>query len=42
LSACWALLLPITAALLLAMTWTSAIRYYHGERSNWKGRSYQR
>lgn len=42
LSACWALLLPITAALFLAMTWTSAIRYYHGERSRWKGRSYQR
>jgi hypothetical protein len=36
----WALTLPIAAALFLAMTWTSAMRYAHGERSRWKNRSY--
>ena len=38
----WALGLPLIAALFLAMTWTSAIRYWRGERSRWKGRVYQR
>lgn len=38
----WALGLPIIAALYLAMTWTSAFRYYRGERSRWRGRHYQR
>jgi hypothetical protein len=34
----WALCLPLTAALFLAMTWTSALRYWRGERTRWKGR----
>ncbi len=38
----WALCLPLIAALFLAMTWTSAIRYWRGERTRWKGRVYQR
>jgi hopene-associated glycosyltransferase HpnB len=38
----WALSLPLIAALFLAMTWTSAIRYWRGERTRWKGRVYQR
>jgi hopene-associated glycosyltransferase HpnB len=37
----WALGLPLIAALFLAMTWTSAIRYWRGERTRWKGRIYQ-
>src|SRR5215510_11162762 len=40
-SAAWALGLPLVAALFLAMTWTSAIRYWRGERTRWKGRIYQ-
>ncbi|MCG3202640.1 MAG: hypothetical protein NFCOHLIN_02525 [Gammaproteobacteria bacterium] len=42
LSAAWALLLPLVAAWYLAMTWSSAARYYRGERSRWKGRVYER
>jgi hopene-associated glycosyltransferase HpnB len=42
LPAVWALLLPLIAAWYLAMTWSSASRYYRGERSRWKGRVYQR
>lgn len=38
----WVLGLPFIAALFLAMTWTSAIRYWRGERSRWKGRVYPR
>jgi hopene-associated glycosyltransferase HpnB len=41
-SLAWALGLPLIAALFLAMTWTSAIRYWRGERTRWKGRIYQR
>jgi hopene-associated glycosyltransferase HpnB len=41
LSPAWALLLPLTAALYLAMTWSSALRYFRGVRSQWKGRRYQ-
>jgi hopene-associated glycosyltransferase HpnB len=37
----WATLLPFAATLFLAMTWLSAIRYWRGERSRWKGRRYQ-
>jgi hopene-associated glycosyltransferase HpnB len=37
----WALGLPLIAALFLAMTWTSAVRYWRGERTRWKGRVYQ-
>jgi len=40
-SAPWVLALPLVAALFLAMTWTSAIRYWRGERTRWKGRVYQ-
>lgn len=36
----WALLLPLGAALYLGMTWSSAIRYWRGVRSQWKGRAY--
>ncbi|WP_114241545.1 glycosyltransferase [Dyella sp. C9] len=36
----WALLLPVSAALYLGMTWSSAIRYWRGVRSQWKGRVY--
>ena len=38
----WALCLPLTAMFFLAMTWTSAIRYWRGERTRWKGRVYGR
>ena len=38
----WALALPIIATLYLAMTWHSALRYWSGERSHWKGRTYPR
>ncbi len=36
----WALTMPVVAALYLLMTWSSAMRYWRGERSRWKGRSY--
>ncbi len=42
LSVLWALSLPFAACLFLAMTWTSALRYWSGERSRWKNRSYER
>ncbi len=38
----WALCMPAIAGLYLLMTWTSAIRYWQGERSRWKGRIYQK
>jgi hopene-associated glycosyltransferase HpnB len=41
-SPAWGFGLPLIAALFLAMTWTSAIRYWRGERTRWKGRIYQR
>ena len=34
--------LPLVATLYLLMTWSSAIRYWRGQRSSWKGRIYQR
>jgi hypothetical protein len=34
--------LPLAATLYLAMTWTSALRYWRGERSRWKNRVYDR
>ena len=34
----WAIAFPLTASLFLAMTWTSAIRYWQGERMRWRGR----
>jgi hopene-associated glycosyltransferase HpnB len=38
----WALALPLIATLYLAMTWTSAIRFWNGAGSPWKGRFYAR
>ncbi|RLA25958.1 MAG: glycosyl transferase [Gammaproteobacteria bacterium] len=38
----WAFCMPVIAGLYLLMTWTSAIRYWQGERSRWKGRIYQK
>jgi hopene-associated glycosyltransferase HpnB len=37
----WALLLPLSALIYLGMTWSSAIRYWRGVRSQWKGRLYR-
>lgn len=42
LPAWWVATLPCAATLFLAMTWTSAIRFWSGERSRWKNRSYER
>jgi hopene-associated glycosyltransferase HpnB len=36
----WALVLPLVASLYLAMTWSSAIRFWVGAGSRWKGRFY--
>jgi hypothetical protein len=38
----WAATLPLAAALFLAMTWTSAGRYWRGTRASWKARDYGR
>lgn len=38
----WSSALPIIAGLYLLMTWTSALRYWGGVRSKWKGRVYQK
>jgi hopene-associated glycosyltransferase HpnB len=38
----WALVLPLVATLYLAMTWSSAIRFWVGTGSRWKGRFYGR
>ncbi|APZ43080.1 glycosyltransferase [Acidihalobacter ferrooxydans] len=38
----WTLMLPVIGTLYLAMTWSSALRYWRGERSRWKGRVYRR
>ena len=37
----WSVGLPGIASLYLMMTWTSAFRFWRGERSRWKGRIYQ-
>ena len=37
----WGLSLPIIGTLYLAMTWTSARRYWQGERASWKDRRYE-
>jgi hopene-associated glycosyltransferase HpnB len=37
----WALVLPFIATLYLAMTWSSAIRFWGGAGSPWKGRFYR-
>jgi hypothetical protein len=36
----WTLALPAIGTLYLAMTWSSAFRYYRRERARWKGRVY--
>jgi hopene-associated glycosyltransferase HpnB len=41
-SGAWALALPFIATLYLAMTWSSAVRYWVGSGSSWKGRFYAR
>jgi len=38
LSPLWALSMPFVGALFLGMTWTSAVRYWSGERMRWRGR----
>jgi hypothetical protein len=38
----WAPMLPLISGLYLLMTWSSARRYWRGERSEWKGRVYAR
>ncbi|MGQ0592597.1 MAG: glycosyltransferase [Gammaproteobacteria bacterium] len=40
LSLAWVLGLPGAGCLFLGMTWSSAIRYWRGRRSLWKGRHY--
>jgi hopene-associated glycosyltransferase HpnB len=40
-AAAWALAMPLVATLYIGMTWSSAIRYWRGVRSLWKGRIYQ-
>lgn len=37
----WAFALPVIGTLYLAMTWTSAMRYWRGERARWKDRQYE-
>jgi hypothetical protein len=37
----WGFALPIIGTLYLAMTWTSALRYWRGERACWKDRRYE-
>ncbi len=41
LSPAWTLAMPLIATLYIGMTWSSAIRYWRGVRSLWKGRTYQ-
>ncbi len=37
----WVISLPVIGALYLAMTWTSALRYWRGKRASWKNRQYE-
>ena len=37
----WSLALPVIGTLYLGMTWTSALRYWRGERDCWKDRRYE-
>ncbi len=37
----WGLALPIIGTLYLAMTWTSVLRYWCGERACWKDQRYE-
>ena len=36
----WSCLLPVSGFLFLLMTWSSAVRYWTGSGSTWKGRNY--
>ncbi len=38
----WVFALPLIGTLYLAMTWSSALRYWRGQRSAWKERIYSR
>ncbi len=38
----WASMLPLIGLLYLVMTWASAVRFWRGKRSEWKGRIYAR
>tara|TARA_Y100000589_G_C27175929_1_gene638766 strand:+ start:1357 stop:2487 length:1131 start_codon:yes stop_codon:yes gene_type:complete len=38
----WALSLPLGALFFIMMTWSSALRYWKGERSQWKDRVYSK
>jgi hopene-associated glycosyltransferase HpnB len=38
----WSLLLPLAGTLYLGMTWSSALRYWRGEKTRWKGRVRER
>ena len=38
----WALTLPVAGALFLAMTWSSALKFWRGTRASWKARDYAR
>lgn len=38
----WALAFSVIGMLFLAMTWTSALRYWQGETAQWRGRGYFR
>jgi hopene-associated glycosyltransferase HpnB len=38
----WAPMLPFVGGFFLLMTWSSALRYWGGKRSEWKGRVYAR
>jgi len=38
----WVPMLPLISGLYLLMTWSSALRYWRGKRSEWKGRVYAR
>ena len=42
LSGWWAPALPVIGAIYLSMTWISAVRYWRGKRSQWKGRVYSK
>ncbi len=37
----WVIALPVIGTLYLAMTWTSALRYWRGQRASWKNRQYE-
>lgn len=42
LSRLWAPALPLIGTIYLAMTWSSALRYWQGVRTAWRGRAYHR